>query len=172
MGKNISKIFRWEPRPLQPHSCYATAGALMTLCQMYFFSAGLIEKSRVARSNVNWFLFVFLPGAGDALAYVLRACECFCMILCLYVCLRATFVFVNIRLPICSNGFCSCVVSVLFVNTREKARNIQESWLVAILYSFSMRLIVLPPASTLRKHIVTMQKLVKMTTTSSFYACF
>jgi len=60
---------------------------------------------------------------------------------------------------------------VLFVNTSEKARNTQESWLVAILYSFSMRLIVLP-ASKLRKHIVTMQKLVKMTTTSSFYAFF
>ena len=56
----------------------------------------------------------------------------------------------------CSNGFCSCIVSVLFVNTSDKARNIQERWLVAILYSFLMRLTVLP-ASILRKHIVKMQ---------------
>jgi len=33
----------------------------------------------------------------------------------------------------CSNGSCSCIVSVLFVSTSEKARNIQERWLVAIL---------------------------------------
>ena len=65
----------------------------------------------------------------------------------------------------------SALVSFLcFLFTSEKARHIQERWLVAILYSFSMRLIMLP-ASTLRKHIAKMQKLAKITT-SSVYACF
>jgi len=50
----------------------------------------------------------------------------------------------------------------------------EKGVLVAILYtqycSFSMRLIMLP-SSTLRKHIVKMQKLAKMTTTSCVYGC-
>jgi len=41
---------------------------------------------------------------------------------------------------------------LLLIQAKEQERNIQERRLVAVLYSFSMRLIVLP-ASTLRKHI-------------------
>jgi len=61
------------------------------------------------------------------------------------------------------------IVYVLLVNTSEKARNIQERWLVALLYTLSMRPIVLP-AFTLRNHIVKLQKLAKMIT-MSFRLC-
>jgi len=53
---------------------------------------------------------------------------------------------------------------------RSTGRSRSTGW-QPLLYSFSMRLILLP-ASTLRKHIVKIQKLAKMTTTSSVYACF
>jgi len=51
MGESLSKIFSGEPRPLQPHSCCATAGALMTLCQK-FISYRRVQSKRAVLQEV------------------------------------------------------------------------------------------------------------------------
>jgi len=115
--KTLARFFRGEPRPLQPHSCCATAGALMSLCQK-FISSQRVQSKRAVLQEV----MLIDSYSSSCPVLVMRLCTCcepangFCMILYLFVCVRAAFAFV-------------------FVNTSEKA----NAWAIGyyVLYRFT-----------------------------------
>ena len=96
MGKNLASFFRGEPRPFQPHSCCTTAGTLMTLCQK-FVSSRRVQSKRAVLQEV----MLIDSYSCSCPVLVMRLCQCcepangFCVILCLFVCVRVAFAFVN-----------------------------------------------------------------------------
>jgi len=130
MGKSLSKIVSGGATA---SSASCSRSFDNPVSKIYFFSASSIEKSRVARSNVNWFLFVFLPGAGGALVHVLRM---------VFVWFYA-FLFVFERL----------LLLCLLIQVKKQT----HGWLVTMHYTVSLRLIVFP---ALRKIVITNASLV------------